>query len=101
MKHLRAITLRLALALSLAWTLGLPVPLAGLPSAVPAAEAQRPARLSPAQAAALVQKHFGGRVLKVDAFEHGGRIIYRVKILQQDGRIRTINVDSQSGKVLK
>ncbi|WP_036188651.1 PepSY domain-containing protein [Marinimicrobium agarilyticum] len=101
MKHLRAITLRLALALSLAWTLGLPVPFAGLPSAMPAAEAQPAARFSPAQAAALVQKQVGGKVLKVDTFERGGRVIYRVKILQQDGRIRTLNVDGQSGKVLK
>lgn len=101
MKHLRAITLRLALALSLAWTLGLPVPISGLPSAISVAEAQEPAaRFSPAQAAALVQKQFGGKILKVDTFERGGRVIYRVKILQEDGRIRTLNVDGQSGKVL-
>lgn len=102
MKHLRATTVRLALALSLAWTLGLPVPIAGLPGAITAAEAQQSAaRFSPAQAAALVQKRVGGKVLKVDTLERGGRVIYRVKILQEDGRIRTLNVDGQSGKVLK
>ncbi|WP_347332028.1 PepSY domain-containing protein [Marinimicrobium locisalis] len=102
MKHLRAITVRLALALSLAWTLGLPVPLPGLPGPVAAAQAQQAeARLSPAQAAALVRKKVGGKVLKVSTLERGGRVIYRVKILQESGRIRTISVDGQSGKVLK
>lgn len=58
------------------------------------------ASISSSQAAEAVQSRFGGRVLNVDRRERDGRVVYRVKILQDNGRLRTILVDANSGRIL-
>gem|GEM_PF-1189727 len=58
------------------------------------------ASISSSQAAEAVQSRFGGRVLNVDRRERDGRAIYRVKVLQDNGRIRTVLVDANSGRIL-
>ncbi len=62
--------------------------------------AQSESRVSASHAAAIVQKQYGGKILKVDSQNRGGRIVHRVKILQDNGRIRTLSVDGQSGQIL-
>ncbi len=51
------------------------------------------------QAVALVKKTFGGQVLKATSGENEGRRIYRVRVLTEDGRVRTFTVDAQDGLV--
>lgn len=58
------------------------------------------ASISSSQAAETVRARFGGRVLNVDRREREGRVVYRVKILQDDGRLRTVLVDASSGRIL-
>lgn len=58
------------------------------------------ASISSSQAAEAVRARFGGRVLNVDRREREGRMVYRVKILQDDGRLRTVLVDANSGRIL-
>ncbi|MFC3116103.1 PepSY domain-containing protein [Cellvibrio fontiphilus] len=58
-----------------------------------------PPKLSPAQAAALVRTKVGGQVMSVNSLRNESGIIYGVKVLN-DGRMRIINVDGQTGQLL-
>lgn len=58
-----------------------------------------PPTLSPAQAAALVRNQFGGQVMSVNTQRRDAGIIYGVKLLN-DGRMRVIHVDGQTGQLL-
>ncbi len=51
------------------------------------------------QAISLVRDTFGGTVLKATPTEHDDRLIYKIRILTEDGRVRTIKVDAQDGLV--
>ena len=51
-------------------------------------------------AAATVQRSSGGRVLAVDKSDHGGRVVWRVKVLTPQGEVRVILVDAASGQML-
>ncbi|AQT62066.1 hypothetical protein CBP51_06230 [Cellvibrio mixtus] len=56
-------------------------------------------KLSPAQAAALVRAKVGGQVMSVNSQRSESGVIYGVKVLN-DGRMRVINVDGQTGQLL-
>lgn len=62
--------------------------------------AQAGQEISSSEAADTVEQRFGGRVLKVETSREGGGVVYRVKILQDDGRIRTVSVDAKSGRIV-
>ncbi len=81
MKFLTALT---ALTAALSMTLTLPV----------WADVSRDA------AAATVQKSSGGRVLAVDKTDHGGRAVWRVKVLTPQGEVKVMLVDVASGRTL-
>jgi uncharacterized membrane protein YkoI len=53
-------------------------------------------RISPQEAAAIVQQSIGGRVLSVNMDSSG----YRVKILNNKGHIQIVTVDVLSGAIL-
>jgi uncharacterized membrane protein YkoI len=57
------------------------------------------AQIAPADAAEIVRKQFGGRVMGVETRQREGRVIYQVRILQENGRMRTVSVDGQTGKI--
>lgn len=57
------------------------------------------ARVDSATAARAVERATGGRVLSVDQIERSGRVQYRVKVLLQEGRVKTMTVDGQTGAV--
>ena len=52
-----------------------------------------------AQAAQNAQKKVKGRVLKVE--QNRNKSKYRVKVLQNSGRVVSVDVDKKSGKVSK
>jgi len=62
--------------------------------------AKRQADIGPDAAAAKVRKATGGRVLGVRRGKGRGSPIYRVKVLLPGGRVRTIGVHGQTGKIL-
>src|SRR5690625_1393689 len=75
-----------------------------LPHAQPTSYPNRTARAASCQvpaagAAESVGEQYGGRIMDVQTRQRDGRIIYQVRVLQDDGRMRTINVDGQSGKI--
>ncbi len=47
------------------------------------------------QAAALAQQHYPGKIVKVQVQQH----YYRIRVLQADGRVVTVLVDGQSGRI--
>jgi uncharacterized membrane protein YkoI len=54
-------------------------------------------RYSLDDAITLVKEKVGGRVLRAETLQHDNRTVYQVRIITDDGRVRTINVDAQSG----
>ncbi len=58
------------------------------------------AQIKPARAAAIAKKLYGGKVMSIDSRERDGRLIYRVKLLQDDGRLRNVRVDGRTGRIL-
>lgn len=45
---------------------------------------------SAAEAAAIAKQRYGGKVLKVEAINTGDGVRYRVKLLLNDGRVKTV-----------
>jgi len=73
------------------------------PRRVPPAEFARP----PARAAsdlddavAAVRERVGGRVLSAETQEEGGRRLHVIRVLTPDGRVRRVQVDGASGRLL-
>jgi len=48
-------------------------------------------------AAELAQVETGGRVLSVDQEQYQNHTIFRVKVLHQDGKVKTYRLDRQTG----
>lgn len=55
------------------------------------------AALTSSDAARLVERKTGGKVLAVSEEERGGKRVYRIKVLLPEGRIRTLFIDRDSG----
>ncbi|MEO8444986.1 MAG: PepSY domain-containing protein [Gammaproteobacteria bacterium] len=74
--------------------------LAALPLQVAPALAQEPqARggLSEDAAVALVREKTDGKVVRVDRKIDGGVLVYRIRVLTPDGRLREYRVDAATG----
>ncbi len=67
-----------------------------VPGAWSLAEAQR-SRLNLSEAADLVQKQSGGRILAAQAVREQGQEIYRIKLLTAKGEVRVVFVDAATG----
>lgn len=48
-----------------------------------------------------VRGQVDGQVLDTQLQESGGRYVYRVKVLGNDGRVRVLMVDARSGRILQ
>ena len=47
-----------------------------------------------------VERDYQGQVVKVEFEQEGGRYIYEIRLLQNDGRMAKLKVDAVDGKVL-
>lgn len=56
------------------------------------------AEVSRDDAAAVVQKSSGGRVLAVDKSEREGRLVWRVKVLTPQGEVKVVLIDVATGR---
>jgi len=63
------------------------------------AQAGRPAGLTLSEAADLVQKRTGGRILSAQALREQGRDRYRIKVLTPQGEVRVVLVDAATGRM--
>jgi len=48
-----------------------------------------------------IRAETGARILSTDTAEQNGRRVYDIKILTEDGRVRRMQVDGESGEVLR
>ena len=55
--------------------------------------------LNAQQAARIVKKKFGGKILKVNRSGSQKNPSYRVKLLKDNGHVISVNVDAQSGRI--
>lgn len=56
--------------------------------------------LSLDEAIERVQRQFGARVVRAEAREARGRTVYVLRLLSEDGRVWTVRVDAQSGRLM-
>lgn len=63
------------------------------------AQAGRQGRLSLSEAADLVQRRTGGRILAAQAVREQGRELYRIKVLTRQGEVRIVLVDAATGSM--
>ncbi len=54
-------------------------------------------RYSLDDAITLVKEKIGGRVLRAETLHRDNLTVYQIRIITDDGRVRTINVDAQNG----
>jgi hemolysin-activating ACP:hemolysin acyltransferase len=57
------------------------------------------ADLSRDDAAALVQRASGARVLSVEKFESSGQSVWRIKVVTPAGEVRVMQVDVVTGQI--
>jgi uncharacterized membrane protein YkoI len=57
-------------------------------------------RLSLAQASAMAQSRYQGRIVRAETIEQGGRVIHVIRILGDDGRVRTVRIDAETGAMM-
>jgi hypothetical protein len=62
--------------------------------------AQRGGGISLAQATSMAQSRYQGRVVRAEAVQMGDRVVYEIRILGDDGRVRTVRIDAQTGSFL-
>jgi Peptidase propeptide and YPEB domain len=60
-------------------------------------ESRAEPELSRAQAMALVQKHYGARVVRTDIADQAGRRLYVFRLLSSGGKVWIVRVDARSG----
>ncbi len=84
----------------------LPMPEAGIvdpngePTATVTQQITQGPRVSLAQATAIAQGRYPGRVARAATFMQGDRVIHEIRIIGQDNVVRTVLVDGQTGAIL-
>lgn len=53
--------------------------------------------LTKASAAKQAQIQLGGKVLSVDSKQEGGKQLFKVKVLHDDGKIKVYQLDAETG----
>ena len=48
-------------------------------------------------AVAMVRERSGGKVVRADRYEQDGRVVYRIRVVTADGRVREYRVDATTG----
>lgn len=61
--------------------------------------AQASEQVSLAEATRRVQQSTGGQVLRAETKRDKGRVVHRIRVLTEDGRVRTVHVDAESGRM--
>lgn len=63
--------------------------------------AQLGREISLREAMEIALRRYPGRVLHAEEVRRGGRTIYEIRIIEDDGRsVRTVRIDAQTGRVV-
>ena len=68
-------------------------------AAEPLRMAQAGNGISLAQATRMVREQTGGQVLRAETKRDKGRTVHRIRVLTDDGRVRTYHVDAETGRI--
>lgn len=68
-------------------------------AAEPLRMAQAGRGISLAEATSMVRERTGGQVLRAETKRDKGRIVHRIRVLTDDGRVRTWHVDAETGRI--
>jgi len=49
----------------------------------------------------LVERDFGGELIEAELETHHGRLVYEIKLVSRDGRLRRLIYDARDGTLLK
>ncbi len=52
------------------------------------------------QATAMARSRYPGRVVRAEMVMMGDRVIFEIRILGDDGRVRTVRIDAQTGSFM-
>lgn len=66
----------------------------------PTAQTVQRGQVSLREATALAQRRFPGRVARAETVTTGNRRVHVIRILGDDGRVRTVRVDAETGNFL-
>lgn len=76
------------------------LPIAATPATAPVVAQQvQNKSLSLEEAAALVQRRVGGRVLAADTRQGNGKVYYQIRVLVRKGQVKVYRVDPESGRI--
>ena len=56
--------------------------------------------ISLGQATAMARSRYPGRVVRAEMVTIGERVVYEIRILGDDGRVRTVRIDAQTGSFM-
>jgi uncharacterized membrane protein YkoI len=77
-----------------------PEPFLPLYDETPRAYVVQRGNISLQQATAMALARYRGRVVRAEPITQGERIVYEIRILGEDGRVRTVRIDAQTGQFL-
>ncbi len=52
------------------------------------------------QAVAKVRRQYGGKIIRAETRKSNGRPVHHIKVLSDNGRVRTVRVDGVTGRIL-
>ncbi len=62
--------------------------------------AQRAGGVSLGQATNMALSRYPGRVVRAETVQMGERVVHEIRILDEEGRVRTVRIDAQTGSFL-
>lgn len=65
----------------------------------PAPTAVTRAGVSLDEAVQMVQQRFNARVVRAETHSEGGRTVYHLRLMNSEGKVWTVRVDAQSGRI--
>ena len=75
-------------------------PAALMPEDPPEAHVAQRGAVSLQQATAMATGRYQGRVVRAETVSRGDRVVHEIRILGEDGRVRTVRIDAQTGQFL-
>jgi len=95
MRPMRTLTQSCTTGACLAFLLVIALP----PVAARAQESLVRSEMSEDAAVAMVREQTDGKVVRVDRKVEGGAVVYRIRVLSPDGRLREFRVDAATGSL--
>ena len=104
---LRPATIAMTLLLTVPVAAARPVPDAAAPETVQSElatmqrrEERRPGPADLEEAIEIALERYGGREVRAETVERDGRRVHEIRVLGEDGSVRTVHIDPQTGAII-